>query len=109
MLRSGWFVFSLLGRREQENASASNTMTDGRIIFCKWRLVCRGRLAVRIELLRTRDLLLAKVSFFDPGVAGQVLRRTFHHYSSRFQNVCAIGMFQSRVCVLFDQQNRRTF
>src|ERR1044072_9508256 len=69
--------------RVQENARAIRTRTAGKITFA----------------------LLTEVGFFNPGIIGQVFRWTFHDYSSGLQHVCAIGMAQSCVCVLFDQEN----
>src|SRR5215216_5845196 len=71
--------------RVQENARAIRTMATGKNTFA----------------------LLTEIGFFNSGIIGQVLRRTFHNYSSGFEYVRAIGMAQSGVRVLFDQKDRR--
>src|SRR5688500_10652723 len=101
-LRSTGF-FSSDGR-EQEKASAIRTMAKGRNTFRSWSLVwCRPD---KLELNgRRRFKLLTEIGFFNSRIIGQVLRWTFHNYSSGFQNVSAIGMPEGCVRVLFDEEN----
>src|SRR5215213_3338413 len=53
--------------------------------------------------------LLTEIGFFNPGIVGEVFRRTFHNYSSGLEHVSSIRMTERGVCVLFDQKNRSPF
>src|SRR5688572_29577038 len=82
VLRSGWFVFSVV-LREQENASASITSTTGRIIFCKWRLVCccRGEFGIDGSVLISSLRSSASLRFIRFAVRLPQSRRGSRRYA----------------------------
>ena len=89
------------GLRAHEKASASATIATGSNRLRKRRVFERsvGEFGMRRSL---RCELLTEIRFFNPGIAGKVLRWAFHHDSTRFEHVRAIGVAQRGVRILFD-------
>ena len=57
-----------------------------------------------VERDQHKRLLLTQIRFPHTGMAGNLVRASLKHHTSRLQHVRAVRMFQRRVGVLLDQQ-----